>query len=118
VSFIVSSTENAMAGIHADWFADPKTLRIIVASTLALALGVRVLASLLVERLLRINRRKRNFRYRIPLALAYPAWANVRETRRPISRAPSVVARLSLREAPIAKTPQGDAAAMADRDKP
>jgi hypothetical protein len=97
-----------MAGIHADWFADPKTLRIIVACTLALALAVRVLARVLVKHLLRINRRKRNFRYRIPLARAYPARANVRETPRPISRVPSVVAQLSLREAPIAKTPHGD----------
>jgi hypothetical protein len=107
-----------MAGIHADWFADPKTLRIIVACTLALALAVRVLARVLVEHLLRINRRKRNFGYRIPLALAYPARANVRETPRPISRVPSVVAQPSLREAPIAKTPHGDAPAVADRDKP
>jgi hypothetical protein len=118
VSFIVSSTENAMAGIHADWFADPKTLRIILACTLALALAVRVLASVLVKHLLRINRRKRNFRYRIPLALAHPARANVRENRRPISRVPPVVAQPPLGEALIAKTPQGNAEAMADGEKP
>jgi hypothetical protein len=107
-----------MAGIHADWFADPKTLRIVVACTLALALAVRVLARVLVERLLRINRTKRNFRYRIPLALAYPARANVGETLPPISRVPSVMARRPSREAPIANAPQGDAPALVDRDKP
>ena len=106
-----------MAGIHADWFADPKTIRIIVACTLALALAIRVLANSLVEHFLRINRRKSNFRYRIPLAFANRARTNARGTLRPISRIPAVTERLPLREAPIAETPQGDAAAMADRDK-
>jgi hypothetical protein len=107
-----------MAGIHADWFADPTTLRIIVACTFALALTVRVLASVLVQHLLRINRRKRNFRYRIPLALTHPARADVRGIRGPISRVPSGVTRPPLNKAPITEKAQSDAPAMADLDQP
>jgi hypothetical protein len=61
-----------MTGIHADWLTDPQKVRIVVVSTFALALVVRALAGFLVQRLVEINRRKRNFRYRIPLALAHP----------------------------------------------
>jgi hypothetical protein len=107
-----------MTGIHADWFADPKTLRIVVASTFALALTIRVLARILVQHLLRMNRRKSSFRYRLPLRPAHPARAHVRGTRGAIAGLPSVAVRPPLRQAPIARTPQDDAPAMADLDKP
>jgi len=61
-----------MTGNHADWLTDPRTLRFAVAGTFALALMLRVLAGFLVQRLLRVNRKKRNFRYRIPLARVHP----------------------------------------------
>jgi hypothetical protein len=80
-----------------------------------LALTIRVLARILVQHLLRINRRKSSFRYRIPL---HPARAHVRGTRGAIATVPSVAVRPSLREPPIARRPQDDARAMADLDKP
>ena len=104
-----------MTGNHANWFADPGTLRIVVACTFALALTIRVLARILARHLLRIHRRKSSFRYRIPL---HPARANVRGMRRAIARVPSVAVRPPLRAAPIARTPQDDAPAMADLDQP
>jgi hypothetical protein len=107
-----------MTGIHAHWFADPGTLRIVVACTFALALTIRVLARILVQHLLRINRRKSSFRYRIPLQPAHPARAHVRGTRGTIARLPSVAVRPPLREAAIARRPKDDAPAMADLDKP
>jgi hypothetical protein len=106
-----------MTAIHDDWFANPGTLRIVVACTFALALTVRVLARILVQHALRINRRKSSFRYRIPLQAAHPARARVRGTRGAIARVPSVAVRPPLREAPIARTRQDDAPAMADLDK-
>jgi hypothetical protein len=107
-----------MTGIHADWFADPGTVRIVVACTLALALTVRVLARILIQHALRMNRRKKSFRYRIPLQPARPARAQVRGARGAIAGLPSVAVRPPLREAANARTPQVDAPAMADLDKP
>jgi hypothetical protein len=107
-----------MTGIHANWFADPATLRIVVACTFALALTIRVLACILARHLLRIHRRKSSFRYRIPLHPAHPARAHVRGIRGAIARVPSVAVRPPLRAAPIARTPQDDAPAMADLDQP
>lgn len=107
-----------MTGIHADWFADRGTLRIVVACTFALALTIRVLARILVQHFLRAHRRKSSFRYRIPLQPAHPARAHVRRTRGAIATVPSVAVWPPLREAPIARTPQDDAPAMADLDKP
>jgi len=107
-----------MTGIHAAWFADPGALRIVVACTFALALTIRVLARLLVQRLLRIHRRKSSFRYRIPLQPGHAARTHVRRTRGAIARAPSVAVRPPLREAPIARTSQDEAPAMADPDQP
>jgi hypothetical protein len=85
-----------MTGIHANWFADPATLRIVVACTFALALTIRVLACILARHLLRIHRRKSGFRYRIPL---HPARAHVRGNRGAIARVPSVAVRPPLRAA-------------------
>jgi hypothetical protein len=67
-----------MTGIHADWLTEPQKIRIVVVSTFALALTVRALAGFLVQRLLDMNRKKRNLRYRIPLALAHSrrSWAS------------------------------------------
>jgi hypothetical protein len=107
-----------MIGIHAQWFADPGTLRIVAACTFALVLTIRVLARILVQHLLRTNRRKSSFRYRIPLQPAHPARARVRGARGAIARVPSVAVRPTLREAPIARRSQDDAPAMADLDKP
>ena len=104
-----------MTGIHARWFADPGTLRIVVAVTFALALAIRVLARILLRHLLRINRRKRSFRYRIPLQ---PARAHLGGSRGAIATVPSVAVRPPLREASMARRPQDDAPAMADLDRP
>ena len=55
-----------MTGIDPSWFTDRSKFSILALSTLALALTVRVIAVVLVQHALRINARKRRFRYRIP----------------------------------------------------
>jgi hypothetical protein len=65
-------TENAMTGMQADWFTDPRTVHIVVVSIFALALLARTLAGFMVQRLLRMNRKMRSFRYRVPLTLLHP----------------------------------------------
>ena len=106
-----------MTAIHDDWFANPGTLRIVVACTFALALAIRVLARILLRHLLRIHRRKRSFRYRIPLQPVQPARAHLRG-RGAHATVPSVAVRPPLREAPMARRPQDDAPAIADLDRP
>jgi hypothetical protein len=88
-----------MTGIHADWLTDPKKVRIVVASVFALAMVVRAIAGVLVQRLLKINRSKRGFRYRIPLTLVH---------RR----------RSRMGGAPLRPTRRGDNAATANRSVP
>jgi len=56
-----------MPGIQSSLLASPAGVRILVGCTFVLALVVRVLARVFIQRVLRTNERKQSFRYRIPL---------------------------------------------------
>ena len=60
-----------MTGVQPGLFGGRATLSILVACTLAMALVVRVVALLLVRQVVKIQRRKKGFRYRIPLGSAH-----------------------------------------------